>query len=330
MEILTPKNISIIFTAYNIVEYLQLAIYSFLEFYPEYHDSIIVFDDQSTDKTKEWLQKENIKSITWKNTDNYIIQFSRLRKLFSNQTGLNASYRNSMMIKEIFTQIKTPYLMLNDADIIFTKGNWVEEYDKLIKDYKIIVPDEHYYYQWEMYKQFFNDKYIANKLQKYQSLYYFDKSNFKESMYRLHFFHSIIDLDYFKSINLLFDNTQNNLFIKLIYNNAIMDTGSDFSWEILNRNIPYYVIKNVYNRWKSYIENYIPITDFEFNNTYIYHARWISSYKRFQDEGIKDIPCYNTYEKIKVDFNNKLLFNWVNYLHKKYNTFYPEIYLGTL
>lgn len=322
MTHIKPNNISIIFTAYNILEYVQLAVYSFLHFYPEFKKSIIVFDDESNDGTKEWLEQEGLQRITWKNKDNFLVKFSNLKKIFSEHTGINASYRNSVMIHEIFKQIDTKYIMINDADVLFLKGDWLEKYDKMLPNVRVFAPIEKYCYEWSFQKNPFFNKFKNKFLGKYETLY-----NNNNKMERLHFFHSLIDLEYIKDRELLFDHIHNKKFIELIYNNAILDTGSDFSWEIWNQNVPHYVIPDnlVYNRWSTTIEKYMPCLERDLKDAYIYHFRWISSYRRFLDDYGETEINKHTFKKIKMDFKaNSILYNQVKYIHEKYNTKFPS------
>lgn len=325
MKNLKPENISIVFTSYNILEYLQLAIYSFLEYYPDFKQSIVIFDDGSDDGTKEWIEKEGLKSITWSNPNNFLVQFSNLKKVFSEHTGINASYRNSVMIHNIFKMINTKYIMINDADVLFLKGEWLEKYDYLVTKNKVIAPMENYYYNWNYMNIPMFERFKDRVLGKYYNLYH--TKGTKEWMERLHFFHTIIDLDYMKKIDLLFDNIHDKKFIELIYKNATLDTGSDFYWEILNREIPYYIIpdEKVYNRWTTTIKGYIPCLESDLTDCYIYHFRWISSFRRLQNDLNGSEINKHTFTKIKMDFqNNNILYNWTNYVHKKYKTKFPK------
>ena len=164
---INPENLSIVFTGYNIMEYLQLAVYSLLEFYPQFKKSIVIFDDNSTDDTVNWCKKEGFKIISWKK-NNYLSNFKKydnIIDIFEKQQGysINASYRNSAIIKEIFYQINTKYMMLNDGDILFMNPGFMEEYDTLLdKGFKVIAPFEKYDYGWNYFATYFTEK-MKNK-----------------------------------------------------------------------------------------------------------------------------------------------------------------------
>jgi hypothetical protein len=334
-----PENISIIFTGYNVLPYLQIAIYSFLEQYPQYHQSIVVFDDQSNDGTKEWVEKENFQYITWTNPNNYLIDFKNLQHLHNCiQTGLNASYRNSIMINDIFNQIHTSYVMLNDADVIFLPSssplsyNWLETYDILLNDYVVIAPIDEYYYHWDYHNKVFAETYTKNKLGKYIKLYHYDQSLDKEWMERFQFFHGIINLKYLKDQeSFIFDDTTDKKFIELIYSNATLDTGSDFTYQLLTNDIPIYEInkKWYYNELPLDISSYTPFLKHKYDSIYIYHARWLSSIQRATTS--TDISTclnnQNVIDKISKDFKtNRRLYDYVMYIHQKYKTEYPLLY----
>src|SRR4030042_6362871 len=94
-----PKAITIVFTTFNELDYLKLAIYSFLEFYPEYKSSIVVFDDCSSPCVGNWLNEEGIKRITW-SRPSFVSDFSVFTKIYP---GLRLSLRNGWMRSEEHT-----------------------------------------------------------------------------------------------------------------------------------------------------------------------------------------------------------------------------------
>ena len=319
---LKPENITIAFTAYNILEYLQLAIYSFLELYPDYKQSIVVFDDDSNDGTIEWLASEGIKRISWKTSESFALSIKKYSKLLNTQDReyqINQSYRNSIMIKEVFNQTTTKYLLLNDADVIFIKP-FLEKYEKQVTKYNhvLIAQPETYNYGWKYYNKYPTERAKNLFFGKYINLYKFNSDTKEEGMERLHFFHSLFDLEYFKSKNMIFDNIVDKDFIKLIFSHATLETGSSFYHQILEKNIPFYSLDNCFNRWNPRLKDYRPCTNEEFDKYDVYHFRWVSSFRRFKSE-MPEHAYHNTFLKINKDFKVEKLKNLVLNLQKKYN-----------
>lgn len=273
---LSPDNITIAFTVYNSLNFLKLAIFSFIEKYPEYKKSILVFDDDSTDKTKEWLDREKIKHTTW-NSFTYVRNMDIYKKFLklNSASSINLSLRNSFMVSNLLSQISSKYVLLNDADIIFLKPNFLEEYSNIVQNnIKIIAPIEHTGYNWGLNKHI-PEKNIPSYLGKYNILYNYNN----DTMIRFHFCHALIDLDYFKSQNLLFDDITDSMFIKHCLNRTILETGSGISYEIFSRKIPYYNIsEQIHN------SPFFPILDSFFDKYNIYHFRLKSSIERLRTE----------------------------------------------
>jgi accessory colonization factor AcfC len=61
---------------------------SLLYFYPDIKNNIVVFDDDSNDGTKEWLENNNINRITWKYFD-----YEDIKKLYEPYQSNSSIYR---------------------------------------------------------------------------------------------------------------------------------------------------------------------------------------------------------------------------------------------
>jgi len=334
MKHLKPENISIVFTGYNILEYIQLAVYSFLDMYPQFKQSIVIFDDKSTDDTVNWCKKEGFKVITW-SKDNYLSDFKKYDNIIDSMEksqgySINASYRNSAIIKEIFEQITTQYLMINDGDIIFMNPGFMEEYESYIqKGFKVIAPFEKYNYGWNYFATYFTEKMRKKFFGKYRGMYTYNERTNKEFMSRLHFFHAIIDLEEVKAYNLYFDNLSDKEFIRLIFRNATLETGSNFCLQLEENKIPTYIIpaNKVFNNWvtKENANFYRGCSEQKAKDIWVYHFRWISSFRRMADDFHRFDMNSHTWKKIKADLqNNKILTEKIMYIVNKYNTKFPR------
>src|SRR4030042_398351 len=237
-----PKAITIVFTSFNELDYFKLAIYSFLEFYPEYKSSIVVFDDCSSPCVGNWLNEEGIKRITW-SRPSFVSDFSVFTKIYP---GLSLSLRNGWMLRDIIAEhVRTKYALINDNDLLFLKPGFLEQYCELLEQgYKAIALYEEYNYGWAFCKQF-PGEHARSVLGKYFSLY--NQKN--ETMKRLHWCHGLLDVEFFKSQELLFDDITDKLLIQLSLAKGIIETGSDFFYNIEQRKIPYYKLDNVFNRF---------------------------------------------------------------------------------
>ena len=137
------KHITIQFTSLNIKPFLQLQIYSFLNFYPELRDNIVVFDDNSTDGTKEWLESKHIKIIEW---DYYKQTIKDLLDVSKSGTLHKSCVSHSYMIKELLHQVNTKYLFVIDQDLITFNSGWLEKfYDKQERTGQVSIMHNRYY-----------------------------------------------------------------------------------------------------------------------------------------------------------------------------------------
>ena len=196
------KNLTISFSGYNIKNYLQLAIKSLLYFHPEVKECIVVFDDNSTDGTKEWLEENGIKRITWSGKYDDIID--------------NLTLRINYIYREIFEQCNTKYLFNLDGDIIFiNKFMNLLEYHILNNDIIGYVDTCGYISKNTINKDIFK---------KYSHLSTYDIRDIK-TFQRIWPGFMYLNLDKFKAYDIIFDNH-----LDLEYNNYLQD-GIDFCFD---------------------------------------------------------------------------------------------------
>ena len=204
------NNLSIVFTGYNIKDYISLAINSLLHFHPEYKNKIIVFDDNSNDGTKEWLDKSGIRRITWS-------------KEYDLSNTSETGYRVSCIYKEIFDQCKTRYLMINDGDIVFY-GKIKHNYADLIQEYPLL----------------FDIIEIPNGMPSSSK-----KFKYKKYLYNGEYFtrsypcHMIFDMEYLRKNNIYeFDDITEDWKKDC----QILDLGADFLYKVYLNELKYKII----------------------------------------------------------------------------------------
>jgi hypothetical protein len=216
------SNLTITFSGHNIKDYLILAIESFLHFYPDFKDNILVFDDESNDGTQEWLEENNIKWITWN-------KYSTNKQLRYD----NVCYQYSLMYREIINNVKTKYVLINDGDLFFLKSGFLEDYYNQVDTYKLICVLDTYT------EDILKDD-IDESLKKYRVLFNIEskyKQNQKLNFVKIFPYHLFCDLDFLKSKNIEFDTIDEPLY----YNNygRYFDNGHDFLYQIVTNNIKF-------------------------------------------------------------------------------------------
>lgn len=269
------NDITVAFAGFNMRHFAVLAIESFLLHYPEMRDNVVFFDDKSTDRTVDDLQRRGIKVITW--TEKWYNEYMNLKdsNYFDSTTQIMSS-RVCFIMREIMEQVETKYLLMSDGDVVFKKGGFIEGYiDEFNNtDHKIIFHEEHSIYPGLVMSSLdgINDKQLEY-YRRYESLYLgnpdpnFNKSELDSGVYssmRVHLLHTIMDLDYFKSIDMLGDRLIKDTF-DLMYG-GLVDTGTDFYHQIMDRGVPFGVISN----------------EFVFGD--LVHWGWISSSNRDVDK----------------------------------------------
>ncbi|MFW6008770.1 MAG: glycosyltransferase family 2 protein [archaeon] len=280
------KDLTIAFSGQNIKHYLILAIESFLYFYPNLKDNIIVFDDNSTDGTREWLEEKSIKTITWSNYTKHYFEGSK--KIAKKNNKDNSATKISLIFKEIMYQTKTKYLLLCDGDVIFINNGFVEYFYNIVKDYNIIVPIKQYKLKSKKSIDIYS-KY-PTQLQINKDGQFYIKGAWS--------YFSFYNINFLKKYNLLYDNFSINKFNNF-YNR---DQGIEFLTELTIKNISYYELN------KKIINQYILHFAFTvfFNNPI---HRKSMPYSEYINES-----------RGKIEFINKILnYKHIKNIFEKYN-----------
>ncbi|MFW6007916.1 MAG: glycosyltransferase family 2 protein [archaeon] len=284
------KNLTIAFSGKNIKEYLILAIESFLHFYPELKDNIVVFDDKSTDGTKEWLNSRNIRWITWEHFSEDLRNKSNYSRSIGDDVG--RAFKIDLIIKELLLQINTKYLLLNDGDVVFLDKGFLEKY--INSDNIVIGPECYFNYNKQLITQYpkYEELIHPEDLEKYNNEEYHDIIR----VYRLWPYHIFCNLELIKMIGMLGDS-YNYILSKNKNKFMPVDPGHDILLRLMHEEIPHKMLS----------ENEI--------NKYIYHFTFIANVKN----RLRNPDKFVIKDKIKyLEGNIKYLNHKLN-LIKKYD-----------
>jgi glycosyltransferase involved in cell wall biosynthesis len=212
------ENLTVSFSAYNILDLLKVSIGSFITLYPDLKKNIVVFDDESTDGTREWLQENKIKRITWSET------FKKKRDEHYKDSPTSLIYRVSLIMNDIFYQTKTKYLLYNDGDVVFT-GYFLNSYEAIIKSgYKAIICRGGH--GPEILNNSYFDPYEILLEEK------------KEYLLRAHQYHGLVDLEELKSKDMLHDRVfDSSVELEMSRPMPRIDTGLDFMYLLFAKGI---------------------------------------------------------------------------------------------
>lgn len=235
------KETTVAFSGHNIKWFAVLATESFLKFYPQMRENVVYFDDDSTDGTREELEKRGIKVITW--SDEIRSGFQKLldERFFDDFTQ-TVSSRVCFIMTDIMKQVNTKYLLMNDGDVVFKKGGFLEGYFEKFKEGNKIVGHK----EFPLFDKYELDNLKDKKRFEYYTRFVIQSPEVPSKLAspRVHLLHTMIDLDYFKEINILGDDlTPEN--IEMMYG-GIVDTGTDFYHKVVDNNIPAYWIPTEY------------------------------------------------------------------------------------
>ena len=244
------ENITIAFSGFNIKDFAILAMESFLLQYPEMRNNIIYFDDNSTDGSVEAIRDNGIKVITW--TDYWENKYLKYKRDLLRNSTQEASARVCFIMREIMEQTHTKYLLINDGDVVFLEGGFIEKYmEQFRAGSKIVFREEKSVYPKT---SSIRDGEACPEVYEYYKKYETDiKPNNNRLMQeeieggvccapRAHMLHIAIDLDYLKSIDMLGDRLNEHTFI--LMNGGLVDTGTDFYHRIKENNTPCSYISN--------------------------------------------------------------------------------------
>jgi len=272
MKINILDNITFLFTNKNTCNLLQGAINSLLDYYPEHRNNIVVFDDYSTDDSRNWLEKNNIKWITWKKYKNwrpYLIQ---------ERPGIENHIFN-YIIYDASSQVSTKYIILCDSDIIFLNGGFLEKYEIFFNENPSL----------KMICSIFNYKLpVPQKINKTKYGKYMGFNSTKNYYYlpRIHSYFCMYDLDFFKKENLLYDDYKDEEYNSIYGDPAIfkqkslqggdpfVESGSDWLFKIKEKNIEYInIAEDQYDTYHgaSYLHPFCIHTHTTNPDCYIYH-----------------------------------------------------------
>lgn len=201
------ENISFVFTGHNIKTVLRKAIRTLLREVPDCINNIVVFDDESSDGTEEFLSDNGIKTITWTEPYKY--------------HTFNPSFRVSSIINEVFKQIKTKYMILLDGDVVFLNGFG----NFLHKTLSIIFKEG--YDVCGVSDTCGNVNYpVDDRAEKYLTLKRGD------GFFRIGHLFLFVDLEKLKNNNIYFDRLDNEDYNKAMLN--AFDSSMDFTYQVIN------------------------------------------------------------------------------------------------
>lgn len=133
---------------------------------------------------------------------------------------------------------------MNDGDVVFKKGGFLEKYFEGFKEgYKIIGHQE-----YSIFPEHHFELIEGKKLATYYKRFIRELPEFPNKICapRIHLMHTILDLDYFKSIDMLGDRLDKDVFAVMY--GGLVDTGTDFYHRIVDNDIPLKWVEDSYVR----------------------------------------------------------------------------------
>lgn len=264
------NNITVQISGKNILPFLKLNMESLLYFYPDIKNNIVVFDDDSNDGTKEWLENNNINRITWKYFD-----YEDIKKLYEPYQSNSSIYRIQCILEEIFRQQNTEKLIIMDGDQFIIKKGILEKQIEVLNSnqdvfqvkntYMIIKPKVEYF---EIYNRltsrfpgFFTTPPNQNSMNFLINELNFDFTDkIAVELNRIHPYFLQVNLNVMKENNIFFDNaSENSYFLR-----NKLDTGILFLEQLKLNNIPIEFQNDI-------IQNFV------------FHFVWTSSIKLIYD-----------------------------------------------
>lgn len=292
-------NFTLQISGRNILPFIKLNITSLLYYYPEIKNNIVVFDDNSTDGTREWLEDQNISVISWK-----YFNYDDINQLYDPYQSNGSIYRISCILEEIFGQQTTDKLIIMDGDqFIIKKGIIEKQIYSLTHNQDVFQVKNSYNYveqktasqsveQLELYKRFIekfpnftltkvNETTIESIL-KVLNLNINDISiiNFD----RIHPYFLQVNLNKMKDNNIYFDNAYENKYFLL----NKLDTGILFLENLKQNNISIEYQNDIINN-------------------FVFHFIWTSSIKLIYDNSTKNSIVNAQHKKhMMVNYKDKI------------------------
>lgn len=248
---INTSELTIAFSGHNIKTCLYLAIKSFLYCYPKLKSKIVVFDDNSTDGTAEWLKKEKIRRISW-------TTFRKMADQIDTSLSSTIALRVNLIISEIMLQAETKYLLVNDGDIVFLKNGFLENYFSRIENHVGSIFIREYQANPASTKE------SKSLLKKYASL----QTGVGNNLLGAWLFHGFLDLEMLKTNQILFDRLDDHIYNKNL--GIFVDSGIDFLFQLRKNRLSHYIL------------------DPKFLDQHLIHFTYIGSLSRFASTS-KDI-----------------------------------------
>lgn len=251
---LNKNDISVYFSGHNIKEYADVAIRSFLLYYPELRDRVYYFDDESTDGTIELLDDLGVNRITWNPI--FKTQFDVLFNTGKISTGGHSQMmRCEYIFKNLLSECKTRYALILDGDTATLNGEFLSNYitnGNTVNSVKghmhtpVHLMTTHTIKSYERYSQLLFDDtvYDGGKLG-----YAYKKHA------RFHPYHVFIDMKTIGDITGLYSNLVDEDYLQL-FRHQFIDVGADLQLHCIENDLPYAILEE---------------------DTFVHHWTWVSS-----------------------------------------------------
>jgi hypothetical protein len=270
-------DLTVAFSAKNIKGTLIFAINSFLYFYPYLKKNIVVFDDDSNDGTREALEEMDIRVITW--SPKYRKYIENYEERMSSKYGsLCYSYKVNVMFNDIFEQVQTRYLLMNDGDVFFFDYFLDTMFDTMYLDNSAMVVNIS-----SMGSNVYDEAPSKGVPKDYIQTLHDTLDNYKPECkrilpYRIHLFHGLLDLSTLKENNMLFDPLDDP-YLECLSNPPYLDSGSLFYRDVRLFNIPFSKFEYTINADKSNDSK----DNFPYGKPYLCHLGFRSSFLKLKE-----------------------------------------------